>query len=257
MTEFNFTDFELQNIGTADPLTDFIALTQQKIADAGGIPPDLLTASGAETWASAAAWAPYQAKRDAAMRAWLQPALDALQNRILEHVMTVTRYYDRSKGKEVRTVHSKKPRDTRRRRKAKYQSKAYRAYQKYLKAYFCITLSAMMAANLYWKANQDGFIRKFLATTKAEATGVEFKAVVPPRKIEARDWYDAYRKMDLTYKSRTHYQVPVFTRTWFEENGLPNPEIPSIRNAFNPFGTNTGRVSCKADTSSSTPKESV
>jgi hypothetical protein len=171
--------------------------------------------------------------------------------------MTATRYYDRSIGKEVRTVHSKKPRDTRRRRKTKYQSKAYRAYQKYLTAYFCITLGSMMAANLYWKANQDGFLRKFLAATKAEATGVEFKVAVPPRKVESRDWYNAYQKLDLPYKSRTHYQVPVFTKTWFEENNLPNPEMPSILTAFTSLGTNTGRISCKADTTSNTPKESV
>lgn len=257
MTEFNSTDTELQNIGAADPLNELIALTQQKMAATLGISPDLLTAEGAAMWSSAAAWAPYQAKRDAAIRAWFQPARDALQNKFLEYMMTATRYYDRRIGKEVRTVHRKNPRDTRRRRKANYQSKAYRAYQKYLTAYFCITLHSMMAAHLHWKANQDGFIRKFLAATKAEATGVEFKAVVPPRKVESRDWYDAYRKLDLPYKSRTHYQVPVFTRTWFEENGLPNPAMPSIRNVFNPFSTNTGRISCTSDTSSNTPKESV
>ncbi len=249
MIEFNFTEIELQDVSAADPLNELIALTQQKIADAIGISPDLLTANEATAWSSAAALAPHIIKRDMLRR--------VVNYKILESIMTATRYYDRSIGKEVRTVHTTKPRDTRRRRKAKYQSKAYRAYQKYLTAYFCITLSSMMAASLYWKANQDGFLRKFLAATKAEATGVEFKAAVPPRKVESRDWYNAYRTLDLPYKSRTHYQVPVFAKTWFEENDLPNPEMPSIRSVFNPLGTNTGRISCKADTSSNTPKESV
>ena len=111
-------------------------------------------------------------------------------------------YYDRVLGKDIRdrTIYRRKDKKE---KKAKYTSKAFRAFETYLRTkYDLFTLA--FTESMHMAANRQGFMRRYLARVEGETLPT----------VEHTPKYLAYMDEKREYHPKAVYTVPQTVYTW-------------------------------------------
>ncbi len=133
-------------------------------------------------------------------------------------------YYDRSLGKDVRdrTVYKrpgKKP------KKDKYTSKAFRAYEAYLRKKYDTT-TLVFSEHMHMSMNRPGFVRRILAAQEG----------ITLPKAEHTPKYQAYLAEKKEYSRHLAYPVPSVIYTWEQIEEMQNAMAKILTEYMNKTG---------------------